>query len=225
MSLPRRAMKELGLQACCLWCDAPDIEGLQRCTPCIARHKSIRERLAQAPPDDGLAQFAKELLLMAASPHRYDHLEGHGPILHEQQRIAASMLGERKRTTQEEVEAVFERQSQVKKANIIRDFANQNEWKDQAPTTDQAHSMADTFFSEQPQENAHARTNPSKPIAQVDRSDRVGEDLELTYRLEAQRNNVVDDVLIDLEVESKQRVRKSYTDAISSIDELLEDDD
>lgn len=225
MSLPRRAMKEMGLQACCLWCDAPDIEGLQRCTPCIARHKSIRERLAQAPPDDALAQFAKELMMMAASPHRYDHLEGHGSLLHEQQRIAASMLGEQRRTTQEEVEAVFERQSQMKKTNIIQDFANKNEWKDRAPTTEQAHSIADAYFSEQPQENAHARTNPSKPIAQVDRSDRVGEDLNLTYRLEAQRNNVVDDLLIDLEVESKQKIRKSYTDAVSSIDELLEDDD
>lgn len=225
MSMPRRAMKEMGLQACCLWCDAPDLEGLPRCTPCIERHKSIRETLAKASPDDGLAQFAKEVLMMAASPHKFDHLEGHGPVLHQQQKIAASMLGERRQTTQDEVEALFELQSQVKKTNVIQDFANKNEWKDKAPTAEEAHSMAELHFSDQVEQNPHARTNPSKPIQQIDRSDRIGEDVNLTYRLQAQQENPFDEVLVDLEVESKKKIRKTFLDAVASIDELLDDED
>ena len=73
MSMPRRAMKDMGLQACCLWCDEPDEAGSSRCTKCIASHKRVRDEIAKAPPEDAFYQFAKELLAMAVAPHRHDN--------------------------------------------------------------------------------------------------------------------------------------------------------
>ncbi len=60
MSMPRRAMKELGLQACCLRCDEADVGGSQRCKSCISHHRNVRELIATAPADDELLQFAKD---------------------------------------------------------------------------------------------------------------------------------------------------------------------
>ena len=83
--------------------------------------------------------------------------------------------------------------------------------------------MGQLFFSGEQQNNAHARTNPSKPIPEVDRSDRLGEDLDLAYRLEAQKENITDELLIDLEVEEKLEIRKSYKDTLADLDELFDD--
>ena len=85
-------MQELGFQACCLRCDAPDEAGTSRCSPCIQHHRSIREVIAAAPADDPLYQLAKELMAMAAEPHRYDHDEVHGASLLQQQRLAAALV-------------------------------------------------------------------------------------------------------------------------------------
>ena len=90
--MPRRAMKEMGLEACCLWCDAPDVASLQRCTSCIGHHKFIRDKIAKSPPDDAMAQFGKELMIKAGAPHKHDHLEEHGPVLLEQQKRAAALV-------------------------------------------------------------------------------------------------------------------------------------
>ena len=89
--MPRRAMKDLGFQACCLRCDAPDIAGSNRCRKCISHHTKVRDLIAKAPQSDELFQFARDLLAMAANPNRYDHDEVHGPSLREQQRLANSM--------------------------------------------------------------------------------------------------------------------------------------
>ena len=47
MSMPRRAMKNMGLQACCLRCDEPDDAGSDRCKTCIGHHESIREKMIE----------------------------------------------------------------------------------------------------------------------------------------------------------------------------------
>ena len=81
-------MQELGFQACCLRCDAPDEAGVSRCSTCIQHHRSVRETIAAAPPDEPLYQLARELMAMASEPHRYDHDEVHGSSLMEQQRLS-----------------------------------------------------------------------------------------------------------------------------------------
>ena len=46
MSLPRRAMEQMGFSICCLSCDAPDIAGSQRCKLCISSHVKVRDKIS-----------------------------------------------------------------------------------------------------------------------------------------------------------------------------------
>jgi len=233
MSMPRRAMKELGLQACCLRCDEGDIVGSQRCKKCISHHRIVRETIASAPAEDQLFQFAKELVVMAASPHRHDHDEIHGPALIEQQRLAAALTTASQLPSSEEVGDLFAAQKNTQKPNLIRDVANQNPWKDAAPGVEVANQIGLDAWSDDEAEastaNHGARTIPSKPIAKVDRSDRIGEDLELTDRLhaaaDAQRVPVeLAEEVENLGFEARQQARKDLKDAISELDEILDDD-
>ena len=233
MSMPRRAMKELGLQACCLRCDEADVGGSQRCKGCISHHRNVRELIAASASEDELFQFAKELVAMAASPHRHDHDEIHGEVLLEQQRLAAALITATPLPTSEEVGDLFASQRNNEKSNIIRDVANQNPWKDDAPEVDVATKIGQEAWSDAEAEAsiAHhgARTIPSKPIAKVDRSDRVGEDLQLSDRVHAAADaqNVPEELADDVEAigfEARQRARKDLKDAISNLDEILDDD-
>ena len=180
-------MQELGFQACCLRCDAPDESGVARCSPCIQHHRNVREVLASAPPDDPLYQLAKELMAMAAEPHRYDHDEVHGRALIEQQRLAGALVGERVPPSADDIEALFEQQRTKRQQNALQDIANQNPWKDQPLPAEQAQAMAKKTWELEGEENEHygARTVPSKPIQKVDRSERSGEDTTLTDRIHA----------------------------------------
>jgi hypothetical protein len=233
MSMPRRAMKELGLQACCLRCDEADVGGSQRCKGCISHHRNVRELIAASASEDELFQFAKELVAMAASPHRHDHDEIHGEVLLEQQRLAAALITTTPLPTSEEVGDLFASQRNNEKSNIIRDVANQNPWKDDAPEVDVATKIGQEAWSDAEAEAsiAHhgARTIPSKPIAKVDRSDRLGEDLQLSDRIHAAADaqNVPEELADDVEAigfEARQRARKVLKDAISDLDEILDDD-
>jgi hypothetical protein len=226
-------MKELGLQACCLRCDEADVGGSQRCKGCISHHRNVRELIAASASEDELFQFAKELVAMAASPHRHDHDEIHGEVLLEQQRLAAALITATPLPTSEEVGDLFASQRNNEKSNIIRDVANQNPWKDDAPEVDVATKIGQEAWSDVEAEAsiAHhgARTIPSKPIAKVDRSDRVGEDLQLSDRVHAAADaqNVPKELVDDVKAtgfETRQRARKDLKDAISNLDEILDDD-
>ncbi len=233
MSMPRRAMKELGLQACCLRCDEEDVGGSQRCKGCISHHRNVRELIAASASEDELFQFAKELVAMAASPHRHDHDEIHGGVLLEQQRLAAALITSAPLPTSEEVGDLFASQRNSERPNIIRDVANQNPWKDDAPEVDVATKIGQEAWSDAEAEAsiAHhgARTIPSKPITKVDRSDRVGEDLQLSDRIHAAADaqNVPEELADDVEAigfEARQRARRDLKDAISNLDEILDED-
>ena len=227
MSMPRRAMKEMGFQACCLRCDAEDIPSSSRCKRCIGRHTAIRDHKASVSYDDPLTQFAKEMLMMAAAPHRHDHDEIHGSTLLEQQRLAASLSEPIPESTIEDIEAVFEQQKNTKKQNIIHDIANQNQWKDQAPSKEVQEEMIG-MFEQRDHSQYGARTIPSKEIKPVDRSERSGEDLTLTDRLQAAATN--NDVPEEKKeaasqqtFEELQKQREDWKDVLSEVDELLKE--
>jgi len=193
----------------------------------------VRELIAASTAEDELFQFAKELVAMAASPHRHDHDEIHGEALLEQQRLAAALITATPLPTSEEVGDLFASQRNNEKSNIIRDVANQNPWKDDAPEVDVATKIGQEAWSDVEAEAsiAHhgARTIPSKPIAKVDRSDRVGEDLQLSDRVHAAADaqNVPKELVDDVKAtgfETRQRARKDLKDAISNLDEILDDD-
>ena len=229
--MPRKAMQELGFQACCLRCDAPDAAGLVRCGPCIQHHRSVRETLASSPPDDPLFQLAKELMAMAAAPHRYDHDEVHGASLLEQQRIAATLLAPQPRRTEQDVALVFEGQRSQEKKNVLQDIANQNPWKHQPLEAKQAQKMGVDTWLDSHTADAHygARTVPSKPIQHVDRSDRLGEDTALTDRVHAAATKRDMDeesakIFEDLEFKERQERRKTLQSVMKDVKELVDDD-
>jgi hypothetical protein len=225
-------MQELGFQACCLRCDAPDEVGLERCSSCIQHHRSVRETLASAPPDDPLYQLAKEVMAMAAAPHRYDHDEVHGEVLIEQQRLAGSLSGPRQRRTEDDVVRVFDEQRAAQKANVLRDVGNKNPWKNAAPSADEANAISQQTWALEGQEiDPHygARTVPSKPIQAVDRSERTGEDTELTDRVHAAVSSSgldedVAEIFEELEFKQRQSQRAALKEAMEDIKEMVDDD-
>ena len=233
MSMPRRAMKDMGLQACCLRCDEPDEKGSSRCKKCIGHHMRIREEIAKASPDDPLYQFAKELLAMMVAPHRYDTDPVHGPSLEEQQRLAAAYLPQGKEQTEEDVFEVFENQKKVQKKNIIQSIANKNEWKDKPPDPESARRIGEDAWKKDEidvQQYHSGRTIPSKNVNVVDRSDRKGEDVDMVARtnIKAQRDHVDEEILEILENEAlhqRKTREENWDSAVSDVLDMLDNED
>lgn len=219
MSMPRRAMKEMGFQACCLLCDAPDEGAAIRCKACINHHRGVRDTLAKAPADDSLYQFAKEILMMAAAPHRYDHDDVHGEALTHQQRLAASLTEQKPLPSSEEIAEVFERQ------RVGKELVDVDE-----RTHPAVENMNAAMYIDQEQlEQYGSRTVPSRKIEQVDRRDRIGEDTELTDRLEAatKAQYAPKEQIEEVEertFEERQKNRQVWKKTLSDVKELLDDD-
>ncbi|MGB1475465.1 MAG: hypothetical protein ACPG73_04605 [Candidatus Poseidoniaceae archaeon] len=227
MAMPRRAMKDLGFQACCLRCDAKDVAGSARCRSCISHHTKVRDQIAKAPQSDELFQLARELLTMAANPNRYDHDEVHGPALIQQQRLANSMTEAKELPTSEDIEQIFAMQAEKKKENIVQSVGNQNPWRDELPPEEILEQMAESLEVE---DFSHgARTIPSRPIAAVDRSDRLGEDRKMSDKIVAERVALdapepVRDIVESATIAERERGRAEWESAQSEVSELLDDD-
>ena len=225
MSLPRRAMSEMGLAICCLMCDAVDEAGSVRCKSCIGMHGKVRERIAKG--DDGVSRWGRELLAMLANPQRYDHDGVHGEVLQGYVRLLASHEGPRDPPTQDEINALFEAAKARTKGSLIRDVANQSQWKDEAPSPESARAMSDEF-TEVDDEYVGKRTVPSRQIEVVDRSDRVGEDVALTDRVSANvavqdAPDDLKDLLADVHVAKRKAKRDELSDAMEGLDDLLDE--
>lgn len=219
MSMPRRAMKEMGFQACCLLCDAPDEKGVQQCKTCISHHRTVRDQIAKAPADDSLIQFAKEILMMAAAPHQYDHDEVHGPALVRQQQLAAALTERKPLPKSEDVVEVFD------KMRASKSFVDESE-----NVLEGKQGMVEAMYVDQEQlDNYGARTVPSRPIEPVDRRDRIGEDTELTDRLEAatQAQSAPEELVEVVEeqvFEERQQKRAAWQNTLSDVKDLLDED-
>ena len=225
MSLPRRAMSDMGLAVCCLMCDAPDDAGSARCKSCITSHGKVRERIAKG--DDGVSRWGRELLAMLANPQRYDHDVIHGEVLQGYIRLLAEHEGPRAAPTQDEINALFAAAKARPKGSLIRDMANRNPWKDAPPSAQSARAMSEDM-AEVSGEDVGKRTVPSREIRGVDRTDRVGEDTVLTDRVAA--NAAVQDApdnlkgtLADAHVAKRKAKRDKLTDAMEGLDDLLDD--
>ena len=62
MSLPRRAMLEMGLEHCCYVCDAPDEPKSSRCKSCIASHKLLMKKINKLDDLNPIKGLARELI-------------------------------------------------------------------------------------------------------------------------------------------------------------------
>jgi hypothetical protein len=228
MAMPRKAMKELGFQACCLRCDASDEVGSSRCRSCIENHRQTRELIARAPQDDPLFRFARSLSMMAASPHRYDHDAIHGSSLSEQQRLATELIEITPVATAKEIGETFAAQENKIDFSPIRDVSNQNTWGKEGATRDQVAEAGKMLpYTEQP---SASQTKPNKEIQTIDRSDRIGEDLELGDRLHAIEKSAhsSEEAVVAAEkkvLEQRKQARTDWSEVVTGISGLLDVDD
>ena len=114
-----------------------------------------------------------------------------------------------------------------KKMNIVQDIGNQNPWKEELPPEEILDLMAERLEAEDRQDGA--RTVPSRPIAAVDRSDRVGEDRKMVDRLAGEEaaskvSKPLKEVVEAATIEQRIRSRKDWDETISDVSEMLDDD-
>ena len=220
MSMPRRAMQEMGFQSCCLLCDARDITGTKRCRTCIEKHSQTRKNIEERPPGDMVGQFARELFQMISAPHHWDHDDVHGPELERIQYLAGLVAAPKKIPTTKEIGELFATQAKKVKGSLIQDVANRNPWKEAPPSVEEAWLFGENLPVIEDVAPG-ARTIPNRPIPKVDRSDRIGEDRSLTDIIASQEAE--DDSVI----EEREAAREDWSKAVDSVSGILEgrDDD
>lgn len=216
----------MGLAGCCAWCDAPDTPGSDRCRACIATHRSVRDRLA-AGADGPIDQAARHLLSLMAEPHRHDHDPIHGPVLKEQMR-RLGVSARSRASTQADVEAAFAASRARDKGSVVTNVGSR---LGDAPEADTARQLSEEVFDPE-QINAEARrTIPSRPIAAVDRSDRLGEDPALEARISAERKAAEEPVeslrpvVEKAHLEGSIKRREALGGLLDEVGELLDPDD
>ncbi len=226
MSGIRRAMLEMGLATCCLMCDAPDVAGSARCKGCISNHRTMREKVQSLPNESLAYQWAMEMLQMLARPGSFEHDETHGEWMTVYASLLRGSKGSAKKVTQEDVEAAFATARKKRKRNPLRDIANQNKWKDGKPSEEEINRLSQDL-PEDVVDASGIRTVPSKDIAKIDMSDRLGEDPELVARVQAnaaltEESDDERDLMADIEVSEKMMERKKWDDIVEGIDDLLD---
>ena len=120
-----------------------------------------------------------------------------------------------KRISVEDVEVIINSKknstSRGKKQNILREVANNNKWMDSPPSPRSARNIGENTWKDEEidqQKYYETMTRPSKEIAKVDRSDRIGEDYGLELRL---NNNVVNN-------------NKKWFELVKELDDILDND-
>ena len=145
MSQPRKAMKSLGFQGCCLRCDAEDIPGLKRCNNCIETHKKVKNILL-SDADSQLVQHMRELYSMLSKPEMFDTDEVHGQELVFQQSLVSGVEFEEGFVYPEDIEELYVKQEESEQRRIMEDLVNKNPWKYKAPSND-SNTFASCLFA------------------------------------------------------------------------------
>ncbi len=152
MSLPRRAMEQMGFSICCLSCDAPNVAGTERCRSCIGAHANARDNLTSGPASTKAHRLAREFVTMLAEPHKHIDDNIHGDTMLHYQSLIDTHEGKEEVTTLEQVEARFARQRAKEDKSLIRDVANQSPWAKRAPDATEREEMLSLFGTEKTRE-------------------------------------------------------------------------
>ena len=137
MSLPRRAMEQMGFSICCLMCDAPDVAGSERCKACIKGHTRARDRLTSGKASTKAQRLARELVTMLSDPFSYIDDEIHG----ESMQYYSEIIREHQHDPDKPIQRRERSQRLSRKTSLIRQVANQNRWADKPPDKDQMEEM------------------------------------------------------------------------------------
>ena len=124
MSLPRRAMEQMGFSICCLSCDAPDIAGSQRCKLCISSHVKVRDKISSGPAMTKADRLSREFVTMLANPSDFIENSEHSVTMTYYKSLIDAHQGTSQPKTAEEVKEKFEAQRKKKDRSLIRDIAN-----------------------------------------------------------------------------------------------------
>ena len=124
MSLPRRAMEQMGFSICCLSCDAPDIAGSLRCKSCISSHVKVRDKISSGPAMTKADRLSREFVTMLANPSDFIENSEHSVTMTYYKSLIDAHQGTSQPKTAEEVKEKFEVQRKKKDRSLIRDIAN-----------------------------------------------------------------------------------------------------
>ena len=137
MSLPRRAMEQMGFSVCCLMCDAPYIAGSVRCKACIKGHTRARDRLTSGKARTKAQRLARELVTMLSDPFSHIDDEVHG----ESMQYYSEIIREHQQDPNKPPQRHGRSQRLSRKTSLIREVANQNRWADKPPDENQIDEM------------------------------------------------------------------------------------
>jgi|TARA_Y100000588_G_scaffold155779_1_gene169805 hypothetical protein len=142
MSLPRRAMEQMGFSICCLSCDAPDVAGLARCKSCMDGHAKFRERLTIGKATTKAQRLAREFVTMLADPEGYIDDDDHGKWMARY----SSMISDHEHDPESTQSRTTVSRARVsRKTSIIREVANQNKWVDKPPEESEMDELLAAF--------------------------------------------------------------------------------
>jgi hypothetical protein len=141
--------------------------------------------------------------------------------------LLAAHAGQRAPPTQIEIEAIFAAARQRTDKNVLRDAANENPWTEKPPDIADAKTLVESLPLDLGRQDG-ARTVPSKPIQQVDRSDRIGEDTIAAERISvrAQIESVPERLREPLEemlIEEKIGKRQKFKELLDDLGDLLDE--
>lgn len=124
MSLPRRAMEQMGFSICCLSCDAPDIAGSKRCKSCISSHVKVRDKISSGPATTKADRLSREFVTMLANPFDFIENSEHSVTMTYYKSLIDAHQGTSQPKTAKEVKERFEAQRKKKERSLIRDVAS-----------------------------------------------------------------------------------------------------
>jgi hypothetical protein len=187
----------------------------------------MRDRVALLPTQSLAGQWSKELLQMLARPSAYDHDEKHGQWMTAYAQLLHGQSKQPREITQADVEAAFASARKTQKFNVLREMANQSKWKDVEPTEEELAQLSQELPTDII-DSSGIRTVPSKEITKIDRSERPGEDHELTARVQASAANQdapeeLRELMGDLKVGEKRAERKQWKDIVEDVEDLFEE--
>jgi len=212
MSQPRKAMKNMGFQGCCLRCDAKNVVNLKRCKRCIESHITVRNLINDVNGDSILNQHMRDLFAMLSKPNKYDTDEIHGEELLIQQSLIRGVSFDEGYKYPDDISVLFNKKNLGEKGGLGGEKSRNSSPLD----AEFAKMIGEDIWGPEELldiEYSGKRTNPNKDIIEINKKERVGEDIELSLRMSGESSDSVDENII---------LRKKWSDMIEDLDEILD---